>query len=133
MSLAVISPRRIAASGAKSRKPEYFVPLDCGATGNCTWGVFALNPARLLGFLGGQNIYVHKHAGRYPDLITYSHLSAAEGLLATYSLRGNGHARLVDEYPIGPDNRTLEIQNVSGNKMPQFLEKARVGCEKLGN
>src|SRR5918992_1373980 len=38
------------------RKPEYFVPLDCGATGNCTWGVFALNPTKLMGFLGGQYI-----------------------------------------------------------------------------
>src|SRR5262245_54821129 len=27
---------------------EYFVPLDCGGTGNCYWGVYALNPAREL-------------------------------------------------------------------------------------
>ena len=40
-------------------KPEYFVPLDCGATGNCNWGVFALKPARFLGTVNGQYIYIY--------------------------------------------------------------------------
>jgi hypothetical protein len=114
-------------------KLEYFVPLDCGGTGNCTWGVFALNPARLLGLAGGQYIYVHERAGRYPDLITYTHMSAAEGLLATYSFRKKGYVWLGDDYPIGPADRTLEIQDVSGNRMPRFLGKARAGCGKLGD
>ena len=113
------------------RKPEYFVPLDCGGTGNCTWGVFALKPARLLGFLGGQYIYVNSRAGHYPDLITYTHMSAAEGLLATYGFRKKGYAWLGDKYPIGPEDRTLEIQNASANKMPRFISSALRGCEKL--
>lgn len=46
------------------RGPEYFVPLVCGATGNCDWGVFALNPARFMGIVNGQYIYVHRRAGR---------------------------------------------------------------------
>ena len=27
----------------KDGKPEYFIPLDCGATGNCNWGIFAIS------------------------------------------------------------------------------------------
>src|SRR4029079_1201449 len=27
-------------------KPEYFVPLMCGAVGNCDWGVFTVSPTR---------------------------------------------------------------------------------------
>src|SRR5215813_7933813 len=66
------------------RKPEYFVPLDCGAVGNCIWGVFALNPARELGLINAQYVYVHRSVGRWPDLATYGHLSAMEGSLTTY-------------------------------------------------
>lgn len=109
------------------RQPEYFVPLICGATGNCSWGVFALNPARLLGVLGGEYIYVYKRAGRYPDIITYTHMSVSEGILATYSFRKRSYAWLDDEYPI--DVRG----GIYGNKMPKFLDKARLGCKSLGN
>ena len=35
-------------------KPEYFVPLFCGAVGNCDWGVFAVSPTRFLGKVNGQ-------------------------------------------------------------------------------
>src|SRR5687767_14354876 len=42
------------------RKLEYFVPLVCGATGNCTWGVFSVNPAKFIGIVAGQYIYIHR-------------------------------------------------------------------------
>jgi hypothetical protein len=107
-------------------KPEYFIPLYCGATGNCTWGVFALSPARLLGLLGGQYIYAHKRAGRYPKLITYTHRSAPAGILRTYSFRNKRYSWLGDEYP-------TEVRGgIYGNKIPDFLDKARSGCKSLG-
>ena len=106
-------------------KPEYFVPLGCGATGNCTWGVFSRKPARLLGLLGGQYIYVHKCGGRYPDLITYTHMSASEGILATYSFRKSSYVWLGGEYP-------TSVGMFPGNDIPGFLKKARAACEKLG-
>jgi hypothetical protein len=108
------------------RTPEYFVPLDCGGTGNCKWGVYALNPARLLGLLGAQYIYVHRRTGRYPDIITYTHMSAAEGILETYSLRKRRYAWMGDKYP-------TSVGIPSGNDIPDFLKKARFGCEKPGN
>lgn len=114
------------------RKPEYFVPLVCGATGNCDWGVFALNPARFLGIVNGQYIYVHRGAGRWPSVISYGHLSAAEGLLGTYRFSKGRYAHIGDSYPVGPEGRTLEIQNVEGRRMPRFLERARAACENLG-
>jgi hypothetical protein len=108
------------------RKPEYFVPLDCGGTGNCTWGVFGSNPTRILGLLGGQYIYVHKRAGQWPKMITYGHMSAAEGVLATYGFRKRKYVWLGDEY--STDARGGRF----GNNVPRFLGKARAGCKNLG-
>ena len=114
-------------------KPEYFIPLVCGAVGNCTWGVFALKPARFLGSVNGQYIFVHKHAGRWPGIVACGHLSAMEGFLDTYVFR-NGRYRLTGKrLPIGPEDRTLEIQNVPGRRMPKFLDKTRGACKELGS
>jgi hypothetical protein len=109
----------------RDRKPEYFVPLDCGATGNCTWGIFSMHPNRFLGLLVAQYIYVHERKSRYPDLITYIHLSAAEGILKTYRFRGKQYAWLGDKY-----ETTTGIPR--GNDLPAFLKKARAEC-KEGN
>ena len=113
-------------------RAEYFVPLVCGATGNCDWGVFTLSPTRFLGTVNGQYIYIYKSAGRWPSVITYGHLSAAEGALHTYLFRKRRYALLGKGYPIGPVNRTLDIQGVTGRKMPNFLDKARAACHGLG-
>ncbi len=110
----------------RDHKPEYFVPLDCGATGNCTWGVFTLKPLKLLGLIGGQYIYVHKRSGRYPDILTYTHMSASEGIISTFSFRKKKYVWLGDEYP-------TEVRGgIYGNPIPGFLKKARHGCKTLG-
>lgn len=75
-------------NGNKSK--EYFVPIVCGATGNCLWGIFAANPARLLGIVEGETIYVHKRAGRWSRLTVATHQNASDSLLKTYRFR-NGH------------------------------------------
>jgi hypothetical protein len=114
-------------------RPEYFIPLVCGAVGNCTWGVFAQGPIRFLGTVNGQYIFVYKRAGGWPGIITYGHLSAMEGVLDTYTFK-KGQYRLSGKgYPIGPEDRTLEIQNIPGRKMPKFLDKARRACKNLGS
>lgn len=112
--------------------PEYFVPLVCGATGNCTWGIFALRPARFLGTVNGQYIYLHKRSGGWPGVITYGHLSVQEGVLDTYLFRNGRYALLGNGFPVGPEDRTLEIQNIPGRKMPRFLDRARIACKDLG-
>jgi hypothetical protein len=107
-------------------RPEYFVPLDCGGVGNCTWGVFGLRPSRELGLLVGQHIYVHRRAGRWPDIIVYAHFSAAEGGLRTYGFRNGRYAQVGDVY-------TTDVRGgVYGNKVPQFLDGARAACDDAG-
>jgi hypothetical protein len=113
-------------------RSEYFIPLDCGAVGNCTWGVLALGPPRFLGTVNGQYIFVHKHTGRWPDIVTYGHLSAIEGSLDTYIFRNERYRLSGKRIPIGPEDRTLEIQNVPGRNMPKFLDKARAACKDFG-
>jgi hypothetical protein len=107
-------------------KVEYFVPLVCGATGNCTWGVFELNPAKLLGILNGQYLYLHKRLGRMPDLIIYGHISSSDGTLETYSFRRGQYVLLGDRYQTSV--------SISGeDNMPRFLKRARKGCNSLGD
>ena len=108
------------------RKPEYFVPLVCGAVGNCDWGVFALNPTRFLGIVNGQYIYVHRRAGRWPDVITYGHFTAAEGDVGTYRFRKGRYAQLGNAY------HTDVRGGIFGNKIPPFLDKARAACAEVG-
>lgn len=114
------------------RRPEYFVPLVCGAVGNCDWGVFALNPVKLLGIINGQFVFVHARAGRWPDVITYGHMNAAEGALGTYGFRRGRYTDLGDSYAIGREDMDSEFQQGALHSMPKFLERARAGCECLG-
>lgn len=107
---------------------EYFVPLDCGGTGNCVWGLFAMNPVRRLGLLTGQDFYVYSGVGRWPAIITYGHLSAIEGSLTTYGFRRQQYLQVGARYPINLGELDLEIQGGQGNRMPNFLEKARPAC-----
>lgn len=108
------------------RRPEYFVPLVCGATGNCEWGVFALRPARFLGTVNGQYIYVHRGAGGWPEVITYGRFNAAVGSLESYGFRRGRYASLGDAYP------TDVRGGIYGNKMPAFLDGARAACKEVG-
>ena len=111
---------------------EFFVPLDCGGTGNCTWGLFALNPARQLGILVGQYLYVHQVDGQWPDLISYSHLSAVEGSLMAYHFSRRSYRSFGPRYPINQGSSDSDIQGDASNKMPAFLMTAKPGCESKG-
>jgi len=116
------------------RSLEYFVPLTCGGTGNCNWAVLAFNPARLLGTINGQYIYVYRSTAVWPTLITYGHLSAVEGSLKTYRFRKAQYKQSGAGYPINHRYGTfdLDIQGGSGHKMPDVLKSARAGCKTLG-
>ena len=74
------------------RVAEYFVPLVCGAVGNCSWGIFSSKPLKVLGVVNAEDIYVHKRLGKWATLTTYIHDNASEGYLTNYSFRG-GHYR----------------------------------------
>ena len=114
------------------RRPEYFVPLVCGGTGNCDWGVFTLKPARFLGVVNGQYLYVRASAGRWPDIAVYGHMTAAEGTVGTYVFRKGRYASLGDSYPAGDVNRWSQIWDVPLRRVPARLERAKAACERLG-
>lgn len=111
------------------RRLEYFVPLDCGGTGNCYWGVYTLNPVRELGIINGQYLYVHRRTGRWPNVITYGHVTASEGALTTY--RFNNRYVTRSRYAINNGVDYLEIQRTVGIKMPAFLERAKPACPNV--
>ena len=113
-------------------KSEYFVPLDCGATGNCVWGLFALSPLRRLAIIKGQYIYAYTRRGHWPEVIVYAHLSAVEGSLTRYRLRKERYLEMSPSLPINHGEFDLDIQGSVGNKMPRFLERAKPACASLG-
>jgi hypothetical protein len=64
-------------------KKEFFVRLSCGATGNCTWGVFSDNPARQRGIFTAWFFYIHRRAGSWSALSTYTREGGERGVITT--------------------------------------------------
>ena len=112
---------------------ELFVPLTCGATGNCGWALLTTDRPRLLGIIGGQYFYVHHLRSRWPIINTYGHLSAVEGSLYTYRFRNNRYVTPKHSYAINHGKYVLDIQGGLGHKMPVFLERARPACKTVGD
>ena len=112
---------------------EYFVPLDCGGTGNCYWGVYALNPARELGVINGEYLYVHRRSGRWPGVVSYGHVTAMEGSLTTYRFSNAQHYVPRSRYAINNGVSYLEIQETVGIPLPVFLQRAKPACQPLEN
>ena len=72
---------------------ESFVPLYCGATGNCKWAILAINPIRKLGIVWGENFYVHKRIGQWSRITITSHINISESLIDTYHFVGNQYRK----------------------------------------
>jgi len=69
------------------RKDEFFVRLKCGATGNCTWGVFSDHPARLRGVFAAWFFYIHRRTNLWSQLTTYTREGGDQGVIATLASR----------------------------------------------
>lgn len=115
------------------KRPEYFVPLTCGATGNCDWAIFSLTPDRFLGFLNGKYLYLRKQQGRWSDIYTYGHLTAAEGVLDTFWYRSGHYSKTKKSIAIGDGLHDLDIQSGKGTVLPEKFELANKACEEVGN
>lgn len=74
-------------------KKEYFVRLWCGATGNCTWGIFSDNPARLRGVFSAWFFYIHRRAGSWSALSTYTREGGDRGVITTLAYRGGEYVQ----------------------------------------
>jgi hypothetical protein len=66
---------------------EYFVRLSCGATGNCTWGIFSDRPAKLLGTFTAWFFYIHRRHASWNALTTYTREGGDQGIIATLRSR----------------------------------------------
>jgi hypothetical protein len=105
--------------------PIYFVPTVCGATGNCTWRLYAIKPLKYLGEINGQYVYTYQSSNGLPTIITYGNISASEGGLSTYVVNKGMYRRLRGEYRI-------DAQKLNGHPMPKFLETAKPQCKDYG-
>ena len=103
----------------------YFVPTVCGATGNCTWRLYTIKPTKYLGEINGQNIYTYQSSNGLPTIVTYGHISAAEGGLSTYVANKGQYRPLGGEYHI-------DTQGLNGHPMPKFLATAKPQCKDYG-
>ena len=102
-----------------------FVPTVCGATGNCTWRIYTINPLRFVGEINGQYIYTYQSSHGMPTIITYGNYSAMDGVLYTYVLMNGRYKSSGHNYPI-------DFQSPNGHRRPAFLEAAKRQCKDYG-
>ena len=101
---------------------EYVVRLGCGATGNCTWGIFSDRPARLRGTFTAWVFYIHRRAGGWSELSTYTREGGDRGVIATLSNRGGRYIQTSER----------SEQRYYGNPQP-FLKRMGVPkCDASG-
>jgi hypothetical protein len=111
--------RAVAFDLNKDGKPEYFIPLDCGATGNCNWGIFSLTPQKRLGIFAAKNIYIQR-TRHWPILVTYIHGGASEGLISLYKYTGHRYAKTGGDFEVSGPRKDF----------PQSMEMTHSTCEK---
>ncbi|HET8946705.1 MAG TPA: hypothetical protein VFQ07_06960, partial [Candidatus Polarisedimenticolia bacterium] len=65
----------------KDHAPVYFVPLTCGTTGNCTWGVVDSSPAKSLGVFAGAVVQVETAGSGWPSIQVFTSGAGGESRL----------------------------------------------------
>lgn len=68
-------------------RKEYFVRLSCGATGNCTWGIFSDRSAKLRGIFTAWFLFIHKRTGSWSKISTYAREGGDQGIIAFLAYR----------------------------------------------
>lgn len=63
---------------------EYFVRLGCGATGNCTYGIFGDKPVRLISKFTAWYFWIEKGNTAWPKIIAYEREGGDQGYITTY-------------------------------------------------
>jgi hypothetical protein len=102
-----------------------FVLTTCGATGNCGWRLYDSMTYRYLGELGGQFIFVPKSSETWPMLVTYTHMSACDGILSRYEYRLGRYRWMKDDYAVSPCGLIV-------TPLPGKLGHAKKLCAKYG-
>jgi hypothetical protein len=124
-SLGVWADRAFVMKLRKDGSAIYFAPIVCGATGNCSWELFTLNPTRAIGKVDGEYFYTYQSTTGWPTIVSYTRMSAAEGILETF-VNGRGTYKWTgDEYPVSS-------MKWAPKPMPRFLARARRMCKAYG-
>ena len=66
--------------------PVYFVPLACGATGSCTWGIVDATPAKSLGVFAGVVVRVETGGSGWPPVQVFTSGADGQSRLETWKL-----------------------------------------------
>ena len=96
-------------------RKEYFVRLTCGATGNCTWGIFSDRRARLLGTFTAWFFYIHRRTGSWSALSGYIRQGGDHGVVVRLRNRRGVYVQISERDDPG----------YSGNYQP-FLKRMGV-------
>jgi len=70
----------------KDKPPVYFVPLTCGTTGNCTWGVVDSSPAKSLGVFAGAVVQVETAGSGWPPIRVFTSGAGGDTRIETLKL-----------------------------------------------
>jgi hypothetical protein len=80
---------------------EYFVWLkDTGIGDNVYWGVFALKPARFLGVIFAEHIYLRRRVNGWTALTAASHLSSSDSFVTTFAFRNGKYVKAAGGYEV---------------------------------
>jgi hypothetical protein len=101
----------------KDGKLEYFIPLDCGVS-NCMWGIFTVDPPKLLLKMAAEKIYIERGVG-WPVIATYVHAGSVDGVVSVYKYsKSDGYIKS------GEDSEV----NVDRKDFPASMQAARSIC-----
>jgi hypothetical protein len=74
-------------------RQEYFVRLACGATGNCTWGIFSDRPGRLRGTFTAWFFYIHRRTASWNALTGYIREGGVDGVIVRLRSRNGTYVQ----------------------------------------
>lgn len=92
----------------------FFVPLSCGATGNCWWGVISSSPARSYGVINGAILQLTSEHG-WPNINVFARIGAGEGTLEVFAFKAGSYRRSSFKTLMGEDADKFSecIDNIS--------------------
>ena len=103
-------------------RPEYIVPLQCSAVGNCDWGIFTVGPLRLIGNIPGEYLYIRRRTASWAAITTSGHISVSESELRSYAMRGGRYTEV--------GSRFSEKAEVPLPRALRFLGTVRPTCSR---
>jgi hypothetical protein len=75
------------------KRQEYFVRLGCGATGNCTYGIFTDRPARLHGTFTAWFFWIDNPGSSWRKITAYEREGGNQGYIQSLVYRRGAYRR----------------------------------------